>query len=263
MNSEGKSTLASGTPLSYAGASHSPVPQDLPLILDSGSVRASSQPTDSTAINFFGLPSKARKDIYERVLTVAHPLYVFRDTGPRVETFAPDKPPQWRTLLFVNRKMNSEASAVLYGTNSFTLLDTTRREIGLLQAFLDCIGPVNANLLSHLCINFPDIEGQPGQPRCLREGSLQDLKLLQEKCTNMTTLETHVYSNNSAVFTRTDQDDLQFIREALLQFDVQLRAIPSLKKIIIRVYGGTPTPSVMAFMQGFGWVVLRGNRNKW
>jgi len=262
MNPKGKSISASATSLPYTGASQSLAPQDIPLIPGSGSVMPSSQPAGSAAMNFFSLPSKARNNIYKRVLTVAHPLYLFQDTGPRVETFAPEQPPQWLALLFINRRMNSEASAVLYGTNNFTLLDTTRRQIGLLQAFLDCIGPMNASLLSHLCINFPDIEGQPGNSK-LKEGSLQNLKLLQERCTNITTLETHVYSENSGVLTRTDQDNLQFIREALLQLDVQLRAMPSLDKIIVRVYGGTPTPSVMEFMQGFEWVILPGNRNQW
>lgn len=195
------------------------------------------------------------------MLTVAHPLYLFRDTGSRVEIFAPDKAPQWAALLFVNRQMNSEASVVLYGTNKFTLLDTSRRQIGLLEAFLYGIGPRNTSLLSHLCINFPKIEGPPGKSK-LKNDSLQDLKLLRETCTKTTTLETHVHSENFGTLTRTDKDNLHFIREALLQLDVHLRAMPSLDKIIIRVYGGTPTPSVMEFMQGFGWVILPGNRNQ-
>ncbi len=262
MNPEGKSSRALTTSFPDTGAPYLPAPRDLPLVQGSGSVRPSSQPAGSAAINFFSLPSKARNNIYEEVLTVAHPLYLFRDTGPRVETFAPDKPLQWLALLFINRQMSSEASAVLYGKNNFILLDTPRQQIGLLQAFLDCVGPMNASLLSHLCINFPDIEGLPGESK-LKEGSLLTLKLLRERCTNITTLETHVYSHNSGVFTRTDQDKLQFIREALSQIDVQLRAMPSLDKIIVRVYGGTPTPSVMEFMQGFEWVVLPGNRNQW
>jgi len=158
--------------------------------------------------------------------------------------------------------MNSEASVVLYGTNNFTLLDTTRGQSGLLEAFLDDIGPRNASLLSDLRINFPDIEGPPGNSK-LKEGSLQNLKLLRERCTSIITLETRVHSESSGALTRTDQDNLRFIREALLQLDVQLRAMPSLDKIIVRVYGGTPTPSVMEFVQGFGWVILPGNRNQW
>ncbi len=110
------------------------------------------------------------------------------------------------------------------------------RSDGILQAFLNCIGPVNASLLSHLCINFPVIEGQTGEFK-LGEDSLQSLKLLQEKCIHLTTLETHFNSNNSSGLIAMDQDDLQFIREALSQFNVQLRAIPPLDNIILRVSG--------------------------
>jgi hypothetical protein len=42
--------------------------------------------------NIFGLPRKIRNDIYERVFYVPHPLYLFQDTGSRVETFAPERP---------------------------------------------------------------------------------------------------------------------------------------------------------------------------
>jgi len=262
MDPKRKSFQASTTTSPSTSPSHSPAPQQLPPVPGSGSERAFSQPVGSAAINFFSLPGKARDNIYKRVLIVAHPLYLFQDPGSRVETFAPERPFRWLALLYTNRQMKSEAGAVLYGMSNFTFLDTTRQQVGLLQAFLNCIGPVNASLLSHLCINFPVIEGQPGESK-LREDSLQSLKLLQEKCINLTTLETHFYSNNSSGLTRMDQDNLQFIREALSQFDVQLKAIPSLDKIIVRVYGGTPTPSVMEFMQGFGWVVLPGNRNQW
>lgn len=262
MDPEAKSCQVLTTISPSTSACQSPAPQHLPPILGSGSESASSQPAGLAASSFFNLPRKARGSIYKRVLMVAHPIYLFQDTGSRVETFAPDRPPRWLALLFTNRQANSEASAILYGMNNFSLLDTTRQQVGLLQAFITCIGPVNASFLSHLCINFPVVEGQPGKPR-LKEDGIQSLKLLQEKCTSLTTLETHIYSNNSGGLTGKDQDSSQFIREALLQFDVQLRAIPSLDKIVIRVYGGTPTPSAMEFMQGFGWVVLPGNKDRW
>jgi hypothetical protein len=121
---------------------------------------------------------------------------------------------------------------------------------------------VNADFLSHLCINFPVAEkneDQPGEIK-IREDGLHSLALLQENHTNLTTLETHIHSNNSSFLTETDEDNSQFVREALLRIDVQLKAISSLKKIIVRVYIKSLTPSVVDLMQGFGWVVLFGDR---
>jgi hypothetical protein len=207
------------------------------------------------------LPGDIRNDIYKRVLVVAHPLFLFQDTGSQVvETFAPERPVRWLALLYTNRQVHDETSAVLYGLNHFTFMDTTQHQGGLLQSFLNCIGSVNAGLLSHLCINFPvaeSVEGQPGKVT-LREDDLYSLKLLQEKCTNLTTLETLVHSRNSGRLINASHDDSQFIQEALSQINALLRAISSLKKIIVRSYDGTPTPLVMESMQGLGWVILPG-----
>ncbi|KAG9231370.1 hypothetical protein BJ875DRAFT_517407 [Amylocarpus encephaloides] len=220
-----------------------------------------SQRTSSVPISFFSLPGDIRNNIYRRVLVVGHPLFLFQDTGSTVvETFAPDRPFRWLALLYTNRQVHDEASAVLYGLNHFTFMDTTRHQGGLLQSFLGCIGSVNAGLLSHLCINFPIVETVEGQPGnfILREDDLHSLKLLQEKCTNLTTLETLIHSRNSRRLINPGHDDSQFIREALSQIDAQLKAISSLNKIIVRSYDGTPNPWVMELMQGLGWVILPG-----
>jgi hypothetical protein len=219
---------------------------------------AFSQRTSSLAISFFTLPREIRNDIYRRVLVVAHPLFLFQDTGSRVETFAPDRPFRWPALLYTNRQVHDEASAVLYGLNHFTFEVEMQHQFGPLQSFLNCIGPVNAGLLSHLSINFPvaeSVEGQPGKVT-LREDDLRSLKLLQEKCTHLTTLETLVYSQNSRRLINASHDDSQFIREALSQINAQLKAISTLREIIVKFNDGHPTPSVMELMQDLGWVVL-------
>ena len=119
------------------------------------------QPPNSAASALLHFPVKIRNNIYKEVLVVAHPIYLFQDPGCPVETFAPDRPRRWLALLHVNRQVRSEASVIVYGMNNFTLLRTPREPAGLLQAFLDCIGPSNASLLSHICINFPALEAQP------------------------------------------------------------------------------------------------------
>lgn len=223
--------------------------------------RGTSWPvTDATS--FSDLPGRIRHDIYKRVLVVAHPIYLFQDKGSRIETFAPEIPIRWLALLYSNRQIYDEARAVLYGLNRFVLVDMTPQQVDLLQSFLSCIRSVNANLLSHLCINFPvaeHMEDQPGEIQ-IREDSIQSLKLLRERCTNLTTLETFIHSKNSSFLIEADEDNSQFVRKALQQIDAQLKTVSSLKKIIIRVYVPNLTPSVIGLMEGFGWVVLFGER---
>ncbi|KAK7397524.1 hypothetical protein QQX98_013108 [Neonectria punicea] len=216
------------------------------------------------SISFASLPKGIRQDIYKRALVVAHPIYLFQDKASRVETFAPDKPARWLALLYVNRQVYSEARAVLYGMNRFTLVDTTQQQVGLLRSFLNCIGSMNAGLVSHLAINFPVVERMEDQPGVrevkIRDDGLQSLTLLQEKCTNLMTLETFIHNQNSSFLTETDEDGSQLVQEALPRIDTQLKAIPSLKKIIVRVYIGTLPPLVMDLMRGLGWVILFGDR---
>jgi hypothetical protein len=223
----------------------------------------SSQSASSATVNFLDLPEGIRNDVYKRVLILPHPLYLFQEPNFRVETFAPERPSRWLALLYTNRQIYYEASVALYGTNHFHLVDITQQQFGLLQSFLDCIGPVNAASLSHLCINFPvaeSIDGQPGKVK-LRDDSLQSLKLLRDKCTNLLTLETLVHYKNDSVFRKTDS----VLQEALLAIDAQLKTIPSLERIIVRVVvrDGVPTTSAKDVMQGLGWMVLSddGNQN--
>ncbi|KAG4414947.1 hypothetical protein IFR04_011924 [Cadophora malorum] len=218
--------------------------------------RATSDPT-----GFLSLPDKIRMNIYKRVLVVAHPLYLFQDAGSQmVESFAPERPSRWLALLYANRQVHDEASIVLYGSNHFTFMDTAHRQGGLLQSFFNCIGSLNAGLLSHLTINFPvaeNVEGQSGTV-ILGKDDAYSLRLLKENCASLTTLETVISGRNYTRLINAGDNDSKFIREALSQIDTQLKAVSSLKKVIVRYYDGTPTPLVVELMQGLGWVILRG-----
>jgi hypothetical protein len=212
-------------------------------------------------MSLLSLPRSVRDNIFRRVLLVAHPLYLFQDgDSSLVETFGPEIRFRWRALLYTNRQVRDEASAVLYGSNNFTLVDITRKQVVLLQSFLNCIGSTNAGLLSHICINFPVAEHADGRPGevLLREDGLRSLKLLQDKCVTLKTLETSVHRENSGGLTRESYDDPQFIKEALSQIDAQFKLIPSLNKIIVRFYGDDPASSVTELMEGHGWVILKG-----
>lgn len=212
-------------------------------------------------VNFLALPIKVRDKIYKRVLFVPHPLYLFQEPGSRVECFAPDRPVRWLALLYTNRQIYREASAVLYGVNQFHLMGTTKQQVGLLQSFLDCIGPTNAASLSHLCINFPVAESVHSQPGSLKlmDDSLQALKILQDTCSNLLTLDTLVHSENCSVFK--EKEDL--LQEALSLIDAQFRAISSLESIIVRfVVFGVPSTSEKSFMEGLGWKVVSRDGNQ-
>ena len=164
MDSKEKKIQVSTSTSPTTRTSHSLAPQHLFPVPGSGPTRTFSQRAGSAGTDFFGLPRDIRNRIYKIVLIVAHPVYLFQDAGSRVETFAPDRPFQWLSLLYTNRQIHSEATPVLYGVNEFSLVDTTPQQFGLLKSFLDCIGSVNAGLLSHLCINFPVVESRDGLP---------------------------------------------------------------------------------------------------
>jgi hypothetical protein len=216
----------------------------------------STQLASSAKVSFWDLPRKIRNDIY----TLPHPLYLFQEPGSRVESFAPDRPFRWIALLYTNRQIYHEASAALYRMNCFHLVDTTEQQFGLLQAFFNCIGPVHAASLSNLCINSPvleSIDDQPGQFN-LGDDSLQSIRLLQEMCTNLSTLETLVHSKNDGLFRKPDK----LLQEAVLSIDAQFKLIRSLERIIVRVAvrDGIPTASAKDVMQRLGWVVVCDKR---
>ncbi len=222
---------------------------------------APSQPANPATARFFILPREIRENIYKAVLTVDHPLYLFRGSGSRVESFAPEKPFRWLALLYTNRQIYSEAVAVLYRMNIFTLMDTTQHQAELLQYFLDCIGSENASLLTHLCINFPLIEGMKDKPETVKlsKDSLQSLKLLEDNFTSLTTLETLIHSGKHTSLIKASQYDSGFVRETLSQIDTHTKAVSSLNRFIVRIYDRSPKPSVIESMRELGWIVLLGD----
>ncbi|KAF4512782.1 hypothetical protein G6O67_000121 [Ophiocordyceps sinensis] len=154
----------------------------------------------SPANSLLGLPRAVRTEIYQRVLAVGHPLYLFQDTGcRRVDVFAPDRPAQWLALLLTNRQAR------------------------LLRSFLDCIGAVNAGHVSHMSLNFPDVDNAEGQPM-LGEDDLGSLKLLQARCGNLATLENMVQAHRPTSLAKaSDDSDSGFIHGALSQIDAQFQ----------------------------------------
>ncbi|KAL2133438.1 hypothetical protein VTI74DRAFT_2324 [Chaetomium olivicolor] len=212
----------------------------------------------SRASRLFLLPGEIRNEIYRRVLVLAHPLYLFQDRGSeKARLLAPRKPTRWLALLYTNRRLHGEARAVLYQANRFALVEMTQNQANLLHTFLNGIGSINTGHLSHIFISFPAAEEASDQAGevILKPDSLQTSKLLQEKCTSLTTLETSVHCQNFEGLTATsyNSDNFQFAREMLSQVNAHLKAIPSLGKVLVQVYSGPLTPAVVKLTGGFGW----------
>ncbi|KAK3332635.1 hypothetical protein B0T19DRAFT_457530 [Cercophora scortea] len=230
----------------------------------------------SSSLSLPSLPRKVRDEIYRILLVVPHPLYIF------------------------TQQLHGEASATLYGSHRFVLVDTTpgpQGQADLLQSFLGLIGSVNASHLSHMCINFPLLVVTPPEPEPEKRNTgchspshhqageeevhagdnttplrgepepeedagdlLRGLTLLRIKCRNLTTLDMYVHSQSSrGLRVMASWQPECAVREALLrEVDAQLRAIPSLCTIRVRLYDGPLAPEVMEWMQSFGWDVSPG-----
>jgi hypothetical protein len=216
-------------------------------------------PIPSTPVSFLDLPRGVRNNIYKRLLVLRHPLHIFQEPNSPVESFAPDGPIRWLALLYTSRQIYTESRAVLYGNNQFHLEDITPHQTELLRSFLYCIGPLNAASISHLCVNFPVAERIHGEAEGIELGtdSLQTVRLCKGQCNNLATLETVVHYKNSGFFREPDD----FLREALRLVNEQLRAIRSLRMIVVRFvdFNGIPTASATTIMQKLGWIVVSRN----
>ncbi|PIA99513.1 hypothetical protein CB0940_02604 [Cercospora beticola] len=208
-----------------------------------------------SAPNVLKLPRKIRDRIFEMVLRVPHPIYLFQEMEELVEAFAPEKPIQWLAMLYTSKQLGTEASAVLYGRNKFSLLETTPKEKILLKTFLHGIGLVNASSISHMCISFPSLDSQADYSQ-FREDSAEILALLREKCTRLKALELLMHSKNCGGWTSTTENTIDNIGGALPYIDRQLNTINGRIQISVRVYSGTLHPLVSATMQDLGWLIL-------
>ncbi|KAK1832789.1 hypothetical protein QBC39DRAFT_348226 [Podospora conica] len=225
-----------------------------------------SNPADDRGL--FRLPRNLRDDIYRRVLVIPHPLNLFAEGGShKVELFVPGpRPRHWSALLSTNHQIHDEAIKILYGSHQFVLVDTSRGQATLLQSFLSSIGSINASHLRHICINFPAVDKgseEAASSSPLREEDLRGLKLLQDMCGNLTTLEAYVHDKNSRglVVTnghRADSISPDDTKRALAEVETQFRAISSLRKVVVQRYDGPLKPEVEELMQSFGWVVVLG-----
>jgi hypothetical protein len=132
---------------------------------------------------FFNIPHACRDNIYQQLLCLRHPIYLFQEPGSRVETFAPERLVKWLALLRVSRQIAREASAIFYATNQFYLVDIMEQQVNLLQAFLDCIVSVNAAKIASYMHQFPHWRKKHAEP-APSSGSLQEFEASGTRCSS-------------------------------------------------------------------------------
>ncbi|KAH6718553.1 hypothetical protein BKA61DRAFT_595926 [Leptodontidium sp. MPI-SDFR-AT-0119] len=148
-------------------------------------------------MNFFGLPKEIRVQLYSELLVLLEPI-VFE------AAYGPPPPPLFRSirnglclvLLQVNKQAHSEASSLLYFNNRF---------------------------------RFPDVF--TSKSAMFHEAHIKNLELIRDTCISITTLELSVpLDRANYVF-----DDSPIVAETLNLLETRLKAIPSLKEIVISI----------------------------
>jgi hypothetical protein len=235
----------------------------LPYYLTMPGSRVSKTPAAPSAArvranSFLTIPLEVRNEIYKHLFIFSHPIYIFQDypSSGEIESFLPNIQFQrsshhFSALLYMNRRISAEATAILYGGNAFQLMEVAVKQPepqtpSLLRSFLDRIGLVNAGLLSYLCINFPAIEERIGEGNdsCqsakrfrIPEDGVQQLQLLRKQCTGLRVLDM-VYTGSGPIVT-----EAGVLQDILQEINTHLRAIPSLSKIVFRVIDRSLYPS--------------------
>ncbi|VUC31621.1 unnamed protein product [Clonostachys rosea] len=150
-------------------------------------------------MQFLSIPSEIRLQIFSQLLVQESPIDFDASHGPcnpRLFRQTQALPP---ALLRVSKKMHQEAIELIYSNNCFRFpnaytssdldsnclsLDTA---VPYVAPFLKQIGP-NADLLRHICIEFPTSHTFWHKPILPKE-YIEVLQLIKDSCTNLRTIE--------------------------------------------------------------------------
>ncbi|TGJ86688.1 hypothetical protein E0Z10_g2014 [Xylaria hypoxylon] len=188
-------------------------------------------------MNFFGVPTEVRLQIYSELLVLPEPIVFGAGYGaPSPPLFRSNRGRLCPALLRVNKQVHSEASSLLYSNNRFRFpVIFTSMSFAINRAhiapFLCQIGS-QASLIRYICISipaFPTFFTSPQDKATFREAHSNNLELIRDTCTSITTLELSVPPDHADdVF-----DDSPMAAETLDLLDTHLKAITSLKEIIV------------------------------
>ncbi|TVY28417.1 hypothetical protein LHYA1_G002829 [Lachnellula hyalina] len=202
--------------------------------------------------NFRDLPSELRNRIYQLCLLEQEPIDPYSHWSPR-EGLTPG-------LLRVNKTVHREASPLFYAHNRFDFTLATPEQVA---SFLGTIGSNNANYIQHIHVDFPIFRDLESGNITLEEGSMGVFANIQNICTNLSTLTTHVYSTNDTVMKLDALDDPKIATEALTLVNTRFRAILSLRDINVEVYKYGPSEDIKSKMENLGWTVSATFVEEW
>ncbi|KAI1266271.1 hypothetical protein F5Y18DRAFT_382952 [Xylariaceae sp. FL1019] len=206
------------------------------------------------------LPTELRFLIYQPILRPVRriQLYVFQHCRfGKVEVYDPrthDKGHRkYTALLYVNRLINREYSALFYDRFQFAMSDLTDNEPRLLESFLDGIGPHNASQLSCISLSFPAIRDALGSK--LREDGRRTLELLQERCPRLKNLHTKIHENNGDGLVAKEYCCKGLASQALSEINTQLKKMPLLREVLVSNFYEEFHPETVELMESFGWKI--------
>jgi hypothetical protein len=224
----------------------------IPLVVNFPKRSQDATTTKQTpAMYFFSFPTEIRLKIYSELLIHSGPIVIRLSDGAFYPLKKADLPHLCPEVLRVNKKVHSEASALLYSQNCFKFHDFERPDqstavytyilrclaqpvyLGDRTDFLHQIGS-QMSLIRYICIPFPSyVQGFPRDRAKLNEVYLKRLERVRDTCKGITTLELYlgmVRYSYKQVF-----DTSPIGAEVLDILDTQFKTFPSLKEIIVNI----------------------------
>lgn len=217
--------------------------------------------------HFLSLPVKICLMIYEYLLVQMWAYWVIGNCTCReepymrpmkalTEEFICKQGPHFFALFYTNRQISMEAKTVFFSKNIAREVHFSKRYN--FDIFTKRIGSENAALVRRVDMLFPTI--QENQDGCLKTGtsSLNDIRVLQERCPGLTRLRLRSWVYCECFFER-HQENLSFIRPILSKINRLLRSFRSLTNIVFYPGwspGRTLKMEVTEFLQSLGWVVV-------
>ncbi|KAF2441479.1 hypothetical protein P171DRAFT_487940 [Karstenula rhodostoma CBS 690.94] len=198
--------------------------------------------------SFLHLPSEIRNDIYEQLL-------VLEDTIPCLETPWKITSPTGAIttgLLLANKTVSREAISILYAQNHFNFTDC---DLNRISSFIHKIGQDNANFIRHIVLDFPSFSSLDLHHFALHDESTRILDTIRERCSNLRTMTTSLYSTSDMVVELDDLDCPKTVTEAFTLVDSRFRAFSALEKVIVEVYKDGASDYIRKEMEKIGWTV--------
>jgi hypothetical protein len=193
----------------------------------------------SPSATFLGLPSEIRNEIYA-LLLVHHEAF----DATRVYC----QPTELETsLLLVSKIISREASSLFYARNTF---DFSSANAEYVARFLKHIGG-NAAYIRHLRLDFPMFHAQ-----CrVRDEDIAIFANISLKCTSLSTIT--IGMNNTSILAKRLAllKDPKHVTQALASVNNCFNIVPSIRKVVVEVFGDDLNENIRDQMIGHGWIL--------